>query len=178
MDDALKTEYPVSRGKLVSSVTAVINGMFLFMAVIIPWTVYYYENDIWGAAYMIVLMGGIFAGTAGGAWYYSPKKYTVSERAVTVIRPAKNLVIPIDTIEMVEDKTVSMFKTLKTFGNGGYFSFSGSFYNKQDGKFVMSAKNANYVMIHADKKYVLSPDEKDRFILDVQKKLERHGKPD
>ena len=75
MDDALETKYTVTPGKLVSGVTWAINGMFIFMGVIIPWTVYYYENDIWGAVYMIALMGCIFVVTAGAAWSYSPKKY-------------------------------------------------------------------------------------------------------
>jgi len=42
--------------------------------------------------------------------------------------------------------------------------------------FLMYAKNDKFVMIYADKKYVLSPDEKERFIIEVKNKLEKPGK--
>ena len=76
----------------------------------------------------------------------------------------------------MEDRVINPLRTIRLWANGGLFSLSGIFYNKTDGKFLMYAKNEKYVMIYADKKYVLSPDEKEQFIIEVENKLEKAGK--
>ncbi|MCK5561051.1 MAG: hypothetical protein KAJ51_10675, partial [Thermoplasmata archaeon] len=107
---------------------------------------------------------------------YSPKKYTLSEKEIRIIRPISSISIPINEINKVEDKEINVFKTIRLWANGGVFSLSGVFYNKQDGKFWMYAKNSRYIMIHARKKYVLSPDEKEQFIIKVKNYLGKQKK--
>ena len=113
-------------------------------------------------------------GILGGTWAYSPQKYITSEHEVKIVRPVSPITIQIAQVTEVEEKDINVFKTIRVLGNGGLFAFTGTFYNKADGKFWMYTKNTNYVMLHTkDKKYVLSPDDKEQFIIELKNKLAR-----
>lgn len=151
--------------------------MFLILAIIVPPVIFFTEGDIPGALLFLLLMAGIGIPVFYGSWHYSPQKYKVSEKGVFIIRPAANIVIPIKEINKVEPKDYKSYKLLRKWGNGGLFSISGKFWNKADGDFWCYGKNTNFVMLHADKKWVVTPDEKELFITDVKGKMEKVQRP-
>ncbi len=174
MQSAIENEYAITPGSLVKGVTWFVIFIFASLGTIIPFTVAYFENNTVVAILLGLLLISIFITILVGTWAYSPEKYLVSDNGIRIIRPISSFEIPIKKIKKIEDKNPDTFKIWKTMGNGGLFSLSGSFYNKEDGKFWMYAKNNNYVMIHTqDKKLVLSPDEKEQFMIELKNKIDR-----
>ena len=70
----------------------------------------------------------------------------------------------------------SAARSFKKWGNGGLYSFTGSFYNKTYGTFYVYAKNNNYVLLRGKKLYGISPDEREMFIEDARRHLEKTKK--
>jgi hypothetical protein len=177
MEDIFETEFKVTPNNLVNGVTWGIGILFLCMGAIIPYFTYQYEKDekfLW--LYLLILFSLIFGLTYIGAWLYSPQTYFVSDKNIRIQRPVKPIIIPFTEINMVETTDINPLKTIRKWGNGGIFSIMGLFHSKKDGDFWVYAKNNNYIMIHADKKYVVSPDDKELFIQYVQSKIDRQKK--
>ena len=173
----LETEYTITAGNLIKGLTMFVVILLLFIAIFVPFSLYYYEGEPMAALYLGLFFSAIFLLIIGLTWAYSPQKYTVSDTGIRIIRPLSSFLISISKIKKIEDRTYSNLKLWKMGGNGGLFSFTGSFYTKEDGKFWMYAKNNNYVMIYTtEKKFVLSPDEKEQFMLDVNSRLNRNKK--
>ncbi len=165
-------EYSVTPGKVVKVITGFIVSMFAFMLIVTPMIVYLIEVESFIAFYLFILLGVIIIPTILGAWAYSPNKYILSSHSIKIIRPISAITIPLKDIQKVEPRDINTLNTVRLWANGGLFSMSGLFYNKEDGKFWVHAKNNNYIMIHGNnKKYVISPDERDVFLLDITSKL-------
>jgi hypothetical protein len=173
MLDTFESEYTVTPGRLVNIATYSVILLLLFICILPPFFAYYFENDLYIALLILAIDMAVMIPIIIGAWAYSPKIYSVSEKFVKIKRPAKDIIIPLAEIRKVEEKEVKLFKTIRLWANGGIFSMSGKFYNKLDGTFWMYAKNKNYVMIHAGEKWVISPDDKEIFIQDLKGKMER-----
>lgn len=173
MLETYETEYTVTPGPLVKNMTIFVIVLCIVMDAVIPFSIYYYENDAFIALMVSGLITVIFIPLFIGAWAYSPQKYTTSEKGVRIVRPVGSILIPIGEITKVEDKQVSYFKTIRLWANGGLFSMSGKFYNEADGQFWMYAKNNNYVMLYAKTKWVVSPDDRELFITDIKSKIEK-----
>lgn len=162
---------------MVKGLTVFVIVMFIAISIFTPLSVYYLENnDLLLSILLSILVICIFIPIIIGAWAYSPQKYIVTEKGITIVRPYKPIFISIKEITEVENKEIAIFKTVKLWANGGLFSLSGAYYNKTDGKFWMYAKNDKYVMVHAAKKFVLSPDDKERFIIELKSFVSKYGK--
>lgn len=172
MSGIFETDYTVTAGRLVRSITAGIILLFIVLGTVVPISIYLIENLFFEAVLFEVIMIGVSVPVVLGSWAFSPQKYSVSETELRIVRPAKTLSIPLNTINKVEQKELSLMKTVRS-GNGGLFSITGKFYNKSEGWFRMYTKNDNFVLLHGDKKVVLSPDDRELFIQDVKSKIER-----
>ncbi len=172
MDTTFETEYKVTPNRLVNGMTWGLSLMLLCMAIIIPLMTYIYEEEgsyVW--LMLLIMFAMLFSAILAGAWAYSPRTYFLSDKGIRIDRPINSITIPLKKIKKVEDIKLNIFKTLRKWGNSGLFSVSGSFYNKTHGNFWIYAKNDNYVMLHAEKKYVISPDDKELFIQAVAGKI-------
>jgi hypothetical protein len=177
MSTILETEYEITPSNLVKGLTLFVFILFIVIGAITPTSIYYLENDITAAFLILILDISIFIPILIGAWAYSPTKYLVSNESIKILRPIGPVIIQLNEILRIEEKQIETFKTIRLIGNGGLFSFTGSFYNKPDGKFWMYAKNNNFVMITTkEKKSVLSPDEKEQFIIEIKNKIARYEK--
>ena len=174
--ETFETEYTVTPGRTVKIATWAIFILFISIAVIVPFLIYILGGAFFEIMIFVILDVGIFTAVFIGAWAYSPTKYSTTESEVKIFRPINTISIPMKEIKKVEDKEISMFKTIKLWANSGVLSMSGQFYNKSDGKFWMYTKNDRYVMIHAKERWVVSPDDKEVFINDVKGKLEKRRK--
>lgn len=89
--------------------------------------------------------------------------YRVSREEVVICRPAGERRIPIAEIaEVVIPTRDSMRWTLRTFGNGGIFGYTGKFANSTYGAMTWYATRTNktiLLILHNNSKILLSPDD-------------------
>ncbi len=108
----------------------------------------------------------------GGTWKARIKCITLDDNAITIERslwPATIMLADIKSIRKVDD----MMFALRTFGNGGMFGYTGSFYKKSIGRMQwFCSQRKNYVLMEttSGKKIVITPDEREEFMKDVEKK--------
>ncbi len=175
MSDVLEIEYKVSSGKIVKRITYFVVILFIFIGVGTSALIYFFEGFGPGffitTAISLVLYPSILVGT----WAFSPRSYSVSEKVIKIKRPILSITIPVNTITSIEERDFKFTQLRKKMGNNGLFSITGSFSIKGDGTVWFYAKNSNYVMIHAEKKYVLSPDDRFMFTNQMKKHVERYG---
>lgn len=105
------------------------------------------------------------------AYAYSPKRYVVSHRSVTVQRLAGNLVIPLDGAREARLATAVDFKgAIRLWGNGGLFGYYGLFRTSRLRKcswYMTSRRNA--VVVVTDQRTALfSPDDVQGFLAAIQ----------
>ena len=178
MNEIFETEFKVTPSTLVKGVTWGILLLFICMTILIPSSIYLFEEAeaeyLW--LYLFIIFAATFSVIFIGAWAYSPQTYFVSDKNIRIKRPVNSISIPIKKTVKIEPIDINKFKTFRKWGNGGIFSSTGLFYTKEHGDFWIYTKNDNYVMVHADKKYVLSPDDKELFIHTVTSKLGREKK--
>ncbi|UCH89889.1 MAG: hypothetical protein JSV49_04395 [Thermoplasmata archaeon] len=176
MPEGFATDYTVTPNKFVTGITWFVIIMFLVMATIIPVVIYITERHLLATFGFIALILSVFIPTLLLSWAYSPQKYEVTDEKITIVRPRNPIVIPLAKIIKVEPKDFKAHKLMRKWGNGGLFSITGKFWSKSEGNFWCYGKNDNYVMLHADKKWVVTPDDKEIFIQDVRSKVERARK--
>lgn len=108
-------------------------------------------------------------------YFYMPKFYVINEDALLVKRLAGNFRIPLSTIENVElASKEDMRLTMRTFGNGGMFGFTGYFRNSRFGRmrwFVTQRVNYIVITTNDQKKYVISPDEPEMMADDLTRSI-------
>ena len=174
MSDLFEIEYKVSSGKTVKRITFFVVILFIGLGVGIPASMYLAEGITPVFLITTILTLVIYISILGGAWAFSPHSYSVSEKAIKINRPIMSFSIPINTITDIEERDFKFTQMRKKMGNNGLFSITGSFSIKGDGTVWFYAKNSNYVMIHADKKYVLSPDDRFMFVNQINKHIDRY----
>jgi hypothetical protein len=175
-EDMFGTDYNITPDNLVKGMTYLVIFIFIFMGVIITSSIIFIEEDIMAALVFVVIILVVAIPTLYFSWVTSPSSYMISAKGVTIQRPWKPILIPMNKIKNVESIEISYTRTMRA-GNGGIFSISGKFYNKKEGWFWMYIKNKNFVKIEADKKWVVSPDDRELFITDLKGKLEKAQKP-
>lgn len=107
----------------------------------------------------------------GLSYYYSIAKYEVLPDKIIVHRPFDNIVIPTSnlTATRLEKKDIRM--SIRTFGIGGVFSYTGTFWNGKLGSmtwYVTKMDNAVLLMDSRGNKTVVSPDMPAQFIAALQ----------
>jgi len=176
MTDMLETEYTVRPGRLVTGVTRFFFALFFVLMVGIPYSIYKFEGlgpELFGVS---ALLWAILIPSTLLAWSGSPQSYRISKGGVTIIRPRKPIFIPLGTITAIEKREFKVHRLVRKWGNGGLFSFTGTFWNRTDRTMWFCTRNSNFVMIHAHRKYVLSPDEQDMFMNQLQGHIDRAQK--
>ncbi len=92
--------------------------------------------------------------------------YTITEDALLIHRLLWNTRLPLADIQAAEAQSGAMAKSLRTFGNGGLYSFTGWYRNKALGNyraFVTDLKRT--VVLHCiTRRIVISPDDPEDFV--------------
>lgn len=105
-------------------------------------------------------------------YLYRPKAYMLDGQNFYISRIAGSFRIPLSVITTVQQIPNSDLRfSIRTFGNGGLFGYTGYFRNSKLGKmrwFVSQRKN--YVLIETNDgaKFVVSPDEPGQLLVDFQ----------
>ena len=114
-----------------------------------------------------VLVGPLAALLLLGAYAWSPRNYSISDRSIVVKRLIGSVRIPLDGIREARIATPDDFRDCyRLFGNGGLFGYYGQFSTAKLGNctwYVTNRSNA-VVVVAGAKTAVFSPDETDGFL--------------
>lgn len=108
----------------------------------------------------------VFVGSA----LYAVRSYRLGGRDLEIQRLLWSTRVSLEGLVSVEANPEAMRRSLRTFGNGGFFSFSGRFRNKTLGPYrawVTDHRNA-VVLELGDRTLVVSPSEPDAFVEQVK----------
>lgn len=100
-----------------------------------------------------------------GALLFIIRSYVLTDHSLLVQRLLWSNSIDLSQVRSVEVNPQAMTKSIRTFGNGGLFSFSGRFRNKQLGPYrAFATKPKNSVVLKlGDRTIVVTPDQPQRF---------------
>ncbi len=111
----------------------------------------------------------VFLAIILGAALFTIRGYTVFPRVLLVHRLFWATRLSLDGLRSVSFEPGVMRWALRTFGNGGFFSFSGWYWNRQLGSFrafVTDPKRA-VVLRLTERRIVISPDLPEQFVADI-----------
>ena len=115
----------------------------------------------WAALLPLVLLFGTALFTIRG--------YGLSSDSILVHRLLWSTVLPRTGLESAEVDQEAMRGSLRTFGNGGAFSFTGFYYNKRLGSYraYVTDPHRTVVLRYANRRVVLSPATPEDFVQDL-----------
>ena len=147
-----------------------------------PWCMALYVITIFSGLLLAGLAGWmLFAGAPlwapplvlaalGGSALFAVRGYRVESGALWVERPFWTTEIRLDGVEWIKHDPKALHGSLRTFGNGGLFSFSGRYWSKALGSYrawVTDPKRSVILKVKG-KTIVVSPDEPGKFIKAVE----------
>jgi len=145
-------------------------GIAVFFMVLYFVTSVYANNG--NDKYSLIIMGGILLLIYGITYALHPTSYEVKKDEVVINRPLQKISIQRSQIShFVKIEDGSLKWAIRTFGVGGLFGYFGQFWNKEFGSMTWYASRRDRaIMIHTidNKKIVITPDETDIFIQEMQ----------
>ena len=115
----------------------------------------------------IVFLGGII----GIAALFTIRGYSITPDAIMVHRLFWNTRLPRAELASAKFEPNATAKSIRTFGNGGLFSFSGFYHNKTLGTyraFVTDPKQT-VILTFPNRKVVVSPAQPDDFVRELRR---------
>jgi hypothetical protein len=115
--------------------------------------------------YVVLLPLVILFGTA----LFTIRGYSISSDSILVHRLLWQTVLPRAGLESAEVEPEAMRGSIRTFGNGGAFSFTGFYYNKRLGSYraYVTDPRRCVVLRYANRRVVLSPATPEDFVSDL-----------
>ena len=116
--------------------------------------------------FMPALVAGIPLSILLIAAFFTVRSYQISANTLFIHRPGWATRVRLDQLLSVEHDPSAMKGSIRIFGNGGLFSFSGSFRNRKLGSyraFVTDVKNAVVIKLTSGV-FVVSPDSPGQFV--------------
>jgi hypothetical protein len=104
-----------------------------------------------------------------GAALFTIRGYSISSDSILVHRLLWSTVLPRAGLESAEVDLEAMRGSLRTFGNGGAYSFTGFYYNKRLGSYraYVTDPHRTVVLRYAKRRAVLSPATPEDFVADL-----------
>jgi hypothetical protein len=127
---------------------------------------YMVEQD--SHTWLIWVFPGFMGSLCIGLFLYRPLNYLFTPYSFVVHRLVNDVVVDLNQMELV--RTVSkkeMGLPIRTFGNGGLFGYTGSYFSERIGNMTWYAtRTDNFVLVllKGGKKLVLTPDEPLEFV--------------
>ncbi|CAM3334198.1 hypothetical protein FLLO111716_04800 [Flavobacterium longum] len=103
----------------------------------------------------------------GVSYYFSIKKYEVLPGQIVVHRPFDKVVIRADGLVATRVEKKDIRFSIRTFGIGGIFSFTGTFWNRKFGAMTWYVTDMARAVLLTDprtNKTIISPDDPEKFI--------------
>lgn len=98
-------------------------------------------------------------------YLYSPKKVILEEDRIVIKRILG--VVEIPYVKIKEITRINKPKMLRVFGSGGFFGYFGIFKLEGETAQVYSKRSRDFVLIKADKLYLIAPKNPVDFIKDI-----------
>ena len=104
-----------------------------------------------------------------GAALFTVRGYTIADGAVLVHRLFWATRLPLVGLQSARAEPNAMRQSLRTCGNGGLFSFSGSYWSKHLGAYraYVTDRQRTVVLRYADETVVVSPASPEQFVRDL-----------
>jgi Bacterial PH domain len=104
-----------------------------------------------------------------GAVLFTIRGYSLSSDSILVHRLLWSTELPRAGLESAEVDLEAMRGSLRTFGNGGAFSFTGFYYNKRLGSYRAYVTDPHRIVVlrYANRRAVLSPATPEDFVHDL-----------
>ena len=101
-----------------------------------------------------------------GAALFTIRGYSISSDSILVHRLLWSTALPRASLESAQVEPDAMRGSLRTFGNGGAFSFTGFYYNKRLGSYraYVTDPRRTVVLRYANRRVVLSPATPEDFV--------------
>jgi hypothetical protein len=155
--------YSISWDNLVKGITI---GVFVLLASLIIILALISKNPLLTAALIAVFSAVLFV-----PYLWAPRGYKLHDNQVIIKRP-------IGDARIIIAQAASRWKWtwwgLRLFGSGGMYGYYGLFTFKGTGMVRMHATNKHKLVLITDvkgKKYLLSPDDPERFVQQTQTRL-------
>ena len=120
----------------------------------------------------IVVVGGGIAVLIVATYLLRPRAIFIDNNGLTIDRMVKPVKITFADIKLIRALNAEEMKwSLRTFGNGGMFGYTGKYYNRTLGSMTWYVtQRKNYILIEKldGKKIIITPDHPQDFLLDVQ----------
>lgn len=164
--------FKASLGKSVKITTFIFVGFFLLIDIVLMglFIVSLFEEPFDRKSIMLPIVAFGLLGLLYWAFAGRTIGYEILKEGVKILKGNDCELIKKDTILEVKTLDYSDLRfSIRTFGNGGIFGFSGSFRNKKFGDMTWNfTRKDRLVMIVTQKqKFVMSPDDKELFIIKV-----------
>ena len=100
---------------------------------------------------------------------FSIRGYSITPDAILVRRPGWSTRVPLAGLVSARFEPDAMRRSLRTFGNGGLFSFTGYFRNKPLGNYRAFVTDPHHTVVlrFTGRTIVLSPEAPERFVRDL-----------
>ena len=147
------------------SKTKTLTVLILLLLILVPVSqlLLFSDHTVYLVVIFIILYGIIII-----SYGMVPKKITVSDGQITVRTMFGSTAIPVNEIEEIA-RTASV-NNLRTFGVGGLFGYFG-YFNGDDRWYVTNVHKKVKMKLRSGKVLVLSPEEPEIFIHDVQEQI-------
>lgn len=162
--DLVATDYPAPWGISLKAISGGITLLLIGIAVIGLLTGPK-SNWIWILSMVVIPLGIVFI-TA----LFTVRGYALTPNTLFVKRLIWNTEISLQGLQSIEADSNAMEGSIKTMGNGGLFSFSGSFRNKRLGAYrALATDMRRCVVLKFDQKViVITPDKPMDFVNQVK----------
>ena len=102
----------------------------------------------------------------------TPKEVTLEDNAVVIKKTFGKITIPYSKIREVSFFEKLNWKTIRIFGSGGLFGWFGLFSVPGVGDVrIYARRKRDFVLIKADKNYLIAPENPEEFIRNLNRKL-------
>lgn len=147
-----------------STTVKIVTIVIVILAIGFAVTAFQAEDD----AKFLVIPTIVLAVAIGVSYYCSIRSYEIADGKLIIQRPFDVVSVPIAGIQNAEavDRK-SLRWTVRTFGIGGLFSYTGEFWNKKFGSMTWYVTRMDKAVLITDarnKKIVVSPDDTNQFI--------------
>lgn len=121
------------------------------------------------ALFPAVLCSGILV----VAYVYTPRAFGLDDTALVVMRLAGDVTVPLRDVVEVKPVPHPVSGAMRVGGNGGLFGFWGRYQSPTLGGFTMYGTRASggVAVVTKDQTVVVTPDDPDGFIADVQRRV-------
>ncbi len=144
-------------------------AVYLWMGQRAGWPPHLVRGGYIAAGVTVVALVGLL----GVTWGLAPKALVLTDTTLSISRTLNEISIPLSTVTGARRLGPNELDgTIRTMGSDGVFARVGRFHSPALGNFRMYLTDTgNGVVVEAEERYVLSPDDPHRFLVELERRL-------